>query len=132
LRICVNLDKASEQRSDASSKHGFGAQDMHYILFYEVRSDYVEKREQFRNLHLNLARAAYDRGELMLGGAMADPIDGAMLIFAVHPLMRRKLLPKLILMSSMAWSQNGAFANGRPSSVTEQRSDRSTECRLRS
>jgi uncharacterized protein len=54
---------------------------MHYILFYEVRSDYAEKRAQFRNLHLNLARAAYDRGELVLGGAMADPIDGAMLIF---------------------------------------------------
>ena len=54
---------------------------MHYILFYEVRSDYVEKRAQFRNLHLNLARAAHDRGELVLGGAMADPIDGAMLIF---------------------------------------------------
>jgi uncharacterized protein YciI len=54
---------------------------MHYVLFYEASSDYAEKRSQFRNLHLNLARAAYDRGELVLGGAMADPIDGAMLIF---------------------------------------------------
>jgi uncharacterized protein len=54
---------------------------MHYVLFYEASSDYAEKRAQFRNLHLNLARAAYDRGELVLGGAMADPIDGAMLIF---------------------------------------------------
>jgi uncharacterized protein YciI len=54
---------------------------MHYILLYEVRDDYVEKRGQFRELHLKHARAAYDRGELILGGALADPIDGAMLIF---------------------------------------------------
>ncbi|HEX3584823.1 MAG TPA: hypothetical protein VH024_02455 [Candidatus Angelobacter sp.] len=39
---------------------------MHYVLFYEVRNDYVEKRAQFRELHLKLARAAaHDRGELM-------------------------------------------------------------------
>jgi uncharacterized protein len=55
--------------------------DMHYILFYDVVNDYVEKRGQFRELHLKHARAAYDRGELVLGGALADPIDGAVLIF---------------------------------------------------
>lgn len=54
---------------------------MHYVLLYEVRDDYVEKRAQFRELHLRHARAAYDRGELILGGALADPVDGAMLIF---------------------------------------------------
>jgi uncharacterized protein YciI len=54
---------------------------MHYVLFYEVRDDYVEKRAQFREVHLKLARAAHERGELVLGGAMADPIDGAMLVF---------------------------------------------------
>ena len=54
---------------------------MHYVLLYEVRDDYVEKRGQFRELHLKHARAAYDRGELILGGAMADPIDSAMLVF---------------------------------------------------
>ena len=43
---------------------------MHYVLFYEVRNDYVERRAQFRELHLKLARAAHDRGELVLGGAM--------------------------------------------------------------
>ena len=54
---------------------------MHYILFYDVTNDYVEKRGQFRELHLKYARAAYDRGELVLGGALADPVDGAVLIF---------------------------------------------------
>lgn len=57
---------------------------MHYILFYDVVDDYVEKRTNFRDLHLNHARAAYDRGELVLGGALADPIDGAVLIFRVE------------------------------------------------
>jgi hypothetical protein len=54
---------------------------MHYILFYDVRPDYVEKRAQFRELHLKHARAAFDRGELVLGGALADPVDGAILVF---------------------------------------------------
>ncbi|HKV93587.1 MAG TPA: hypothetical protein VJW20_13655 [Candidatus Angelobacter sp.] len=54
---------------------------MHYILFYDVRPDYVKKRGQFRDLHLKHARAAYDRGELLLGGALADPVDGAILVF---------------------------------------------------
>jgi uncharacterized protein len=54
---------------------------MHYLLFYDVVPDYVERRAQFRELHLKHARAAYDRGELVLAGALADPVDGAMLIF---------------------------------------------------
>ena len=27
---------------------------MHYLLFYEVADDYVERRAQFRNVHLTL------------------------------------------------------------------------------
>ncbi len=54
---------------------------MHYILFYDVIDDYVEKRTRFRDLHLKHARAAYDRGELVLGGALAEPVDGAVLVF---------------------------------------------------
>ncbi|HET7872895.1 MAG TPA: YciI-like protein [Terriglobales bacterium] len=54
---------------------------MHYILFYDVVDDYVERRMQFRELHLKHARAAYESSELVLGGALADPVDGALLIF---------------------------------------------------
>lgn len=54
---------------------------MHYILLYDVGADFVEKRSPFRELHLKHAQAAYERGELLLGGALADPVDGAMLIF---------------------------------------------------
>jgi uncharacterized protein YciI len=54
---------------------------MHYLLFYDVVPDYAERRVPFRAAHLAHAWAAADRGELVLGGALADPIDGAVLLF---------------------------------------------------
>lgn len=54
---------------------------MHYILFYDVVDDYVERRAQFRDQHLKLARRAHDRGELVLAGALADPPNQAVLVF---------------------------------------------------
>lgn len=54
---------------------------MHYLLFYEVVDDYVSRRAPFRAAHLALAREAVVRGELMLGGAFANPVDGAVLLF---------------------------------------------------
>jgi uncharacterized protein len=54
---------------------------MHYILFYDIVDDFVNKREPFRTAHLNLVKKAYERGELVLAGALAEPADGAVLIF---------------------------------------------------
>ena len=54
---------------------------MHYLLIYEVVPDYAERRAPFRPAHLAHARAAHARGELLLGGALADPVDGAVLLF---------------------------------------------------
>jgi len=54
---------------------------VHYLLFYDVVPDYVERRAPLRAEHLALGRAAAARGELVLGGALADPIDGAVLLF---------------------------------------------------
>lgn len=54
---------------------------MHYLLFYDVVGDYERRRGAFRDAHLAHARAAVARGELVLGGALADPIDGAVLLF---------------------------------------------------
>jgi uncharacterized protein YciI len=53
----------------------------HFLLFYEVADDYVERRAAFRNVHLEKAWAANARGELVLAGALADPVDGAALLF---------------------------------------------------
>lgn len=54
---------------------------MHYLLFYDVGLDYVQRRGEFRGLHLKLAWEAAERGELVLGGTYADPVDGALLLF---------------------------------------------------
>jgi uncharacterized protein YciI len=57
---------------------------MHYLLFYDVSADYLERRALYRDRHLALAWQAHDRGELQLGGALADPVDGAVLLFTAE------------------------------------------------
>jgi hypothetical protein len=59
----------------------FGGTIMHYILFYDVVDDYVARRAQYRSLHLEHIRRAYERGDLVLAGALAEPVDGAVLVF---------------------------------------------------
>ena len=54
---------------------------MHYLLFYDLASDYLERRGEVRAEHLALAWNASARGELILGGAFADPVDCAVLLF---------------------------------------------------
>lgn len=54
---------------------------MHFLLIYEVGDDYVERRTRFRDEHLAKAWAAHERGELVLAGALANPADGAVLLF---------------------------------------------------
>jgi uncharacterized protein len=53
----------------------------YYLLIYDVIDDYIERRAAFRDEHLRLAKAARDRGELVLGGALAAPVDKAILVF---------------------------------------------------
>lgn len=54
---------------------------MHYLMFYEFSPDYLERRGQFRAEHLRLGWEAHERGELVLGGALADPVDTGVLLF---------------------------------------------------
>src|SRR5688500_16076244 len=53
----------------------------HFLLFYETSPDYLERRPTFRGAHLGAARASIARGELQLGGAFNNPVDGALLLF---------------------------------------------------
>jgi uncharacterized protein YciI len=55
----------------------------YYALMYEVVDDYVERRTQFRSDHLRLATEARLRGDLLMAGALGDPVDGALLVFRV-------------------------------------------------
>ncbi len=54
---------------------------MHYILFYKYAPDYLERRDDFRDQHISLVKASIDRGEFFLGGAFAEPADGAAIVF---------------------------------------------------
>jgi uncharacterized protein YciI len=77
---------------------------MHYLLMYDLSPDYLARRAEFRDAHLTLAWQSHGRGELVLGGALADPVDGAMLLFrgdspeaaqrfaAVDPYVRHRLV----------------------------------------
>lgn len=54
---------------------------MYYILFYKTVDNYIEKRVPFRDEHLALAQKAYKDGSLIIAGALANPADGAVLVF---------------------------------------------------
>ena len=54
---------------------------MHHILFYDVVEDYATRRAHFREQHLAHARKSAENGDLFLAGALADPLDGAVLVF---------------------------------------------------
>jgi len=53
----------------------------HYLLLYTAGPDYATRRGEYRAEHLARAWQAQARGELVLGGAYADPVDGAVLLF---------------------------------------------------
>jgi uncharacterized protein len=54
---------------------------MHYLLIYDVSADYIKRRGEFRQEHLKLAWESHKRGELILGGALDNPVDSAILLF---------------------------------------------------
>lgn len=54
----------------------------YYALFYdEVVDDFMNRRTPYRGEHLGMAKESFARGELQLAGALADPADGALLVF---------------------------------------------------
>lgn len=54
---------------------------MHYLLVYDVTDDYLSRRAQFRASHLEHVRKAHERGDIVLGGALAEPVDAALIVF---------------------------------------------------
>lgn len=54
---------------------------MYYLLSYYTVSTYLEERKVYRNDHLELAKKAYKKGELVMAGALDDPADQALLVF---------------------------------------------------
>jgi uncharacterized protein YciI len=52
-----------------------------WVLTYEVVENFVGRRAPYRGEHLRLVRDAYERGELLLAGAVGEPADEALLVF---------------------------------------------------
>uniref|UniRef100_A0A7S0JI27 YCII-related domain-containing protein n=1 Tax=Calcidiscus leptoporus TaxID=127549 RepID=A0A7S0JI27_9EUKA len=52
-----------------------------HLLLYSYCENAIEARQPFRASHLAACTAAIQRGELLLGGALAEPVDGAILLF---------------------------------------------------
>lgn len=53
----------------------------HWLIRYTLAPDYLARRPAHRDAHLALAWAAADRGALLLGGAVGDPPEEALLLF---------------------------------------------------
>jgi uncharacterized protein len=54
---------------------------VYFLLLYDVVDHFTDRRAPYRDAHLAAARAANERGELLLAGAFAEPADGAALVF---------------------------------------------------
>jgi uncharacterized protein YciI len=54
---------------------------MHWLLFYDYVPDYLERRASVRAAHMEHVKPYLERGELVLGGAFANPADGAVILF---------------------------------------------------
>jgi len=54
---------------------------VHYLLLYDVVENYIERRAPYREEHLKKVHESLGRGELVMAGALADPADGAVLVF---------------------------------------------------
>lgn len=54
---------------------------MHYLLIYDLSPDYLDRRGEYRTEHLHLAWKESEKGNLLLGGALQDPADRALLLF---------------------------------------------------
>ena len=55
----------------------------YFALLYDVVDDFVARRAIHRTEHLRLASEAHVRGELVLVGALGEPVDRALLVFRV-------------------------------------------------
>lgn len=56
---------------------------MYFLVKYKFVSNFIERRKEVREDHLCYIRAAFDRGEVIAGGAYGDKddISGGLIIF---------------------------------------------------
>jgi uncharacterized protein len=52
------------------------------LLFYDYVDDILTRRDPHRPGHLDLLRSLHGRRTLLMAGAFADPVDGALFVFS--------------------------------------------------
>jgi hypothetical protein len=57
------------------------ASNSYHILQYKYVPDILDKRGPYREQHLAGASAMAERNKLVMAGALAEPVDGAVFIF---------------------------------------------------
>lgn len=70
-------------RASAQTEHCMRSNNAvkHYVLFLAFSDSYQARRPEFRDEHLKKAWAAASRGELVLAGALTDPLDTGVILF---------------------------------------------------
>ena len=53
----------------------------HHVLFYAYVEDILDRRGPHREAHLERIRAAQERGEVVMAGAIGDPPHAAAIVF---------------------------------------------------
>lgn len=57
---------------------------MYFILTYYTVDNYVEKRKPYRSEHLELLEVELKKKHIILGGALSDPADQAIIVWKVN------------------------------------------------
>jgi uncharacterized protein len=104
----------------------------YFALLYDVVDDFLTRRPPHRAEHLSIALASHARGELVLAGAFAEPVDGALLVFRCadrsvpesfarsDPYVRAGLVKRWIV---RPWSVVIGGQSSDPSSAGDRRDD---------
>jgi hypothetical protein len=53
----------------------------YYLLIYYTIDEYVKLRAPYREEHLRLVTEAHRKGDIIMAGALSDPVDRAVLVF---------------------------------------------------
>src|SRR3954468_15237729 len=80
----AGMRRASSRQSRSCSRRRYccsPTEMAHFLLRYELAPDYLERRGAHRDAHLALAWNAVESGTLLLGGAVGDPVESALLLF---------------------------------------------------
>jgi uncharacterized protein len=68
-------------RSDIGTIQATENTNSYHVLQYNYVSDILERRGPYRAAHLEGANKMASAGKLVMAGALAEPVDGALFIF---------------------------------------------------